>query len=32
MPDGSVSWGAGIHDDIIAASINALFSAINRKA
>ena len=23
---------AGIHDDIIAASINALFSAINRKA
>ena len=32
LPDGSVSWGAGIHDDIIAASINALFSAINRKA
>ena len=31
MEDGSVSWGAGIHDDIIAASINALFSAINRK-
>jgi len=24
-------WGAGIHDDIIAASINALISAINRK-
>ncbi|MBO5784241.1 MAG: 2-isopropylmalate synthase [Clostridia bacterium] len=23
-------WGAGIHDDIIASSINALFSAINR--
>ncbi len=31
MEDGTVSWGAGIHDDIIAASINALFSAINRK-
>lgn len=29
--DGSVSWGAGIHDDIIAASICALISAINRK-
>ena len=23
-------WGVGIHDDIIASSINALFSAINR--
>lgn len=31
FPDGSVSWGAGVHDDIIAASINALFSAINRR-
>jgi 2-isopropylmalate synthase len=30
MPDGKVVWGAGIHDDIIASSINALFSAINR--
>ena len=29
--DGSVSWGAGVHDDIIAASICALISAINRK-
>ena len=29
--DGSVSWGAGIHNDIIAASICALISAINRK-
>ncbi len=30
LPDGSVSWGAGVHDDIIASSVNALFSAINR--
>ena len=30
LPDGRVSWGAGVHDDIIAASINTLFSAINR--
>ena len=29
-PDGKKVWGAGIHDDIIATSINALFSAINR--
>ena len=29
--DGKISWGAGIHDDIIAASINALVSAVNRK-
>ena len=29
--DGTVSWGAGVHDDIIAASICALLSAINRK-
>ena len=29
--DGSVSWGAGVHDDIIAASISALICAINRK-
>ncbi len=28
--DGKRVWGAGIHDDIIASSINALFSAINR--
>ena len=30
LPDGKKAWGAGIHDDIIASSINALFSAINR--
>jgi len=29
---GKVSWGAGIHDDIIASSIYALFSAINKQA
>ena len=29
---GKISWGAGIHDDIIASSIHALFSAINKKA
>lgn len=31
FPDGVVSWGVGIHNDIISASINALVSAINRK-
>lgn len=30
MPDGSVSWGVGVDDDIIVSSIYALFSAINR--
>ena len=30
LEDGKKVWGAGIHDDIIASSINALFSAINR--
>ncbi len=30
MADGKKVWGAGIHDDIIASSINALFSAVNR--
>ncbi len=30
LPDGKKVWGAGIHDDIIASSINALFSAVNR--
>lgn len=30
MEDGRVVWGAGIHDDIIASSVNALFSAVNR--
>ncbi|MEG2597100.1 MAG: alpha-isopropylmalate synthase regulatory domain-containing protein, partial [Oscillospiraceae bacterium] len=29
-PDGKIVWGVGIHNDIIAASIDALFSAINR--
>ena len=29
-PEGQVSWGAGTHDDIMAASVNALVSAINR--
>lgn len=28
--NGTTVWGAGIHDDIIASSINALISAINR--
>ena len=27
---GRMSWGAGTHDDIMAASVNALVSAINR--
>jgi len=30
LPDGSVSWGAGVDSDIIASSVIALFSAINR--
>ncbi len=29
--DGKTVWGAGVHDDIIASSICALISAINRK-
>ena len=29
--DGKMSWGAGVHDDIIASSIYALFAAINKK-
>lgn len=28
-PDGSVSWGAGIHTDIIVASVRALVAAVN---
>ncbi|MBQ4527756.1 MAG: 2-isopropylmalate synthase [Clostridia bacterium] len=28
--DGTKVWGAGIHDDIIASSVNALFAAVNR--
>ncbi|MBQ4050200.1 MAG: 2-isopropylmalate synthase, partial [Oscillospiraceae bacterium] len=30
MADGTVSWGAGVDNDIIASSVIALFSAINR--
>lgn len=30
LDNGNLVWGAGVNDDIIAASINALFSAINR--
>ena len=30
LPDGTVSWGAGVDNDIIASSIIALFSALNR--
>lgn len=30
LESGKKVWGAGIHDDIIASSIDALFSAINR--
>ncbi|MBE6547365.1 MAG: 2-isopropylmalate synthase [Ruminococcaceae bacterium] len=30
LENGKKVWGVGIHDDIIASSINALFSAINR--
>lgn len=30
LENGKKVWGAGIHDDIIASSVNALFSAINR--
>ena len=29
-PDGTLHWGAGVHNDIIYATINALISAINR--
>ena len=28
--NGKVTWGAGVHNDIITASVNALLSAINR--
>jgi len=28
--NGETFWGAGIHNDIIASSVNALFSAVNR--
>ena len=30
LVNGNKIWGVGVHDDIIASSINALFSAINR--
>ena len=30
LANGKKIWGVGVHDDIIASSINALFSAINR--
>ena len=29
-PSGQTVWGAGIDDDIIVASVKALFSACNR--
>ena len=29
--DGNVYWGAGIHNDIVTASIMALISAVDRK-
>lgn len=31
LEDGKKVWGAGISEDIIASSINALFSAVNRR-
>ena len=30
LPNGEKVWGVGVHDDIMASSINALFSAVNR--
>ena len=30
-PDGSLSWGAGVDNDIIKASIDALVTAINNR-
>ena len=30
LDSGKKVWGAGVHDDILASSINALFSAVNR--
>ena len=29
-PNGNVTWGSGIHEDIITASVLALISAVNR--
>ncbi len=31
-PDGSITWGAGQHTDIMTASVNALVSALNNHA
>ena len=30
-PDGALAWGAGVHEDIIHASIDALVAAINNR-
>ena len=30
VQDGKPYWGAGIHSDIMASSLNALLSAVNR--
>ena len=30
QPNGDITWGAGIHEDIITASVLALISAVNR--
>ena len=30
LPSGQKVWGVGVHDDIMASSVNALFSAVNR--
>ena len=30
-PDGSMAWGAGVHEDIIRASVDALVTAINNR-
>ncbi|MGI6499513.1 MAG: 2-isopropylmalate synthase [Anaerostipes sp.] len=30
QPNGTITWGAGIDDDIITASVHALISAVNR--
>jgi hypothetical protein len=29
-PNGRVTWGAGIHNDILAASLKAIVNAANR--
>ncbi len=30
-PDGALAWGAGVHEEIIHASIDALVAAINNR-